>query len=215
VLLEPTDGSTGQATPSRPLVRSWGTRGQLDVNRRYQGSNYPSAIEDITLFMITFRHRSCVHSFFHSTLYVSTLRLSNDGALTYHFHDLKITLTSATHMESPASHQYGRGLCTITSVLSLLPWLVQPPPQLLPLLSVHAFRYTRAAWVPAMIHLWGWVLGCNFETYRYSCHLLTCRSFSFLMYIYNFHPCPLGHDLMKSTITTFASYPYIQVILHL
>ena len=35
----------------------------------------------------------------------------------------------------------------------------------------------------AMIYLGNLGLACNFETYRYSLHLLTCRSF--LLYIYN------------------------------
>jgi len=70
-------------------------------------------IEVFTLFMNPFRPWFCVHSFIRSPihtaghLYASTLRLLNDGTLTYRLHDFKITFTPTTLMETLTSHHAG------------------------------------------------------------------------------------------------------------
>lgn len=84
------DGSTGQPKQSRLLVKSWGTRGQPAAG--FEGQIALSHIEIFTLFMNPSRHHFRVYSLFRSPPpYASTLRLPNDGALTYPFHDPKHT----------------------------------------------------------------------------------------------------------------------------
>jgi len=105
-----------------------------------------------------------------------------------------------------------RGFCTITSFISLLHHtMVGSTPSNVfttcPKLCAYCIRCTRATWMRlVMISLGHRALACNFDIYRYSLPLLTCRSFSAVHIQFLLH-FGLGHRLMKSTITTSASSP--------
>jgi len=157
------------------------------------------------LVLRTFIH-SPAYRYLLATLYASTLRLTNDGALTYRLHDLKITLTPTSSLEFHPYHtSIRRGFCTITS-LNWMPFVVGsrfPPRARNCLRIVH--RYTRASWMLA-IYLYDLALACNFETYRYF-PLLTLMPFIFPVHIQSPLYLGLGHGLKKSSITTIASSP--------
>lgn len=133
--LEPVDGSIGQPTPSRPQVKSRPNRVfyfismvrcplllLLRVFKRLMSTTerQPSPISRIFIL-------SLAHHYLLATLYAFTLRLLNDGALTYRIHDLKITYVYYSdgihHLTS-----IHRSLCTITSVNSLLCTVGSTPP---------------------------------------------------------------------------------------
>jgi len=116
-----------------------------------------------------------------------------------------------------SSHLYARFLYhhEFDLVTAFHGWF-NPLPMFLPLARNRArstFRYTRATWMRlVMISLGQRVLACNFETYRYSLPLLTCRSFSACTYTISssLWPRTTPHEVNHHYIP-----PYIQLILHL
>ena len=135
-MVELADGSTGQATPSRNLLKSWGTRGRvesptgcqpLDCSRPcrdfrsiYGASSRAilnsiltpddSETDCLPLLILRIFIPSLAYRHLLATLYASTLRPSKRRiALTYHIHDPKIMSTSPTPSSNHPSHIYTPG----------------------------------------------------------------------------------------------------------